>query len=132
MPKVVKDLIVFAADSIIESETESKNHVQFTNVLEKIVADGTDDNGDDDQSEHAIQSMHFTNGNNGLRKIDSGTQLQATVKGEANSKINITKISASSPLHNLDRYDGLRGNGCVTKQRALSNENGHLNHPAIE
>ncbi|KAA6368829.1 MAG: hypothetical protein EZS28_035645 [Streblomastix strix] len=76
MPKVVTDLIEFAADSIIESETESKNHVQFTNVLEKIVADGTNDNGDDDQSEHAIQSMHLTNGNNGLRKIDSGTQLQ--------------------------------------------------------
>ncbi|KAA6361274.1 MAG: hypothetical protein EZS28_043198, partial [Streblomastix strix] len=109
MPKEVTYLIVFAADSIIESETESKNHVQFTNVLEKIVADGTDDNGYDDQSEHAIQSMHFTNGNNGLRKIDSGTQLQATVNGEANYKINITKISASSPLHNLDRYDGLRG-----------------------
>ncbi|KAA6386097.1 MAG: hypothetical protein EZS28_018378 [Streblomastix strix] len=42
---------------------KAKNHEQLTNEQEKIVADGTDDNGDDDQSEHAIKPKLFINGN---------------------------------------------------------------------
>ncbi|KAA6370586.1 MAG: hypothetical protein EZS28_033886, partial [Streblomastix strix] len=86
-------LITFAAQQIVESETESDDQEQLTNQIERIVADGTDDNEDNDQSEHAIEPKHFTNGNDGLRKNDSGTQLQATVNGEANPEINITKTS---------------------------------------
>ncbi|KAA6360505.1 MAG: hypothetical protein EZS28_043968, partial [Streblomastix strix] len=77
-----------------QSETESENQEQLTNQIERIVADGTDDNEDNDQSEHAIELKLFTNGSDGLRKNGSGTQLQATVNGEANPEINITKISA--------------------------------------
>ncbi|KAA6388425.1 MAG: hypothetical protein EZS28_016048 [Streblomastix strix] len=88
------------AEQIIESETESKNQEQLTNELERIVADGTDDNGDNDQSEHAIEPKHFTNGNDALSSNDNGTQLQAIIKGEANLEIQITKISANTPPHN--------------------------------
>ncbi|KAA6364585.1 MAG: hypothetical protein EZS28_039888, partial [Streblomastix strix] len=76
MSQAVVGLIVFAAEQIIQSETESKDKDQLTNELERIVADGTEDNGDEDQSEHVIEPKHFTNGNDGLRKNDSGTQLQ--------------------------------------------------------
>ncbi|KAA6354414.1 MAG: hypothetical protein EZS28_050059, partial [Streblomastix strix] len=71
------------------------------------------DNEDNDQSVHAIQPKHFTNGNDGLRKNGSGTQLQATVNGEANPEINITKTSANTPPHNVNGSDGLGGNGCA-------------------
>ncbi|KAA6361679.1 MAG: hypothetical protein EZS28_042794 [Streblomastix strix] len=81
-PKAVIGLIIFAAEQIVETEREDQE--QLTRELVRIVADGTDDNEDNDQSEHAIQPKHFTNGNDGLRKNDSGTQLQATVNGEAN------------------------------------------------
>ncbi|KAA6366944.1 MAG: hypothetical protein EZS28_037531, partial [Streblomastix strix] len=96
--------------------------------MERIVADGTEDNGDNDQSEHAIEPKHFTNGNDGLRKNDSGTQLQATVNGEANPEINITKTSANTSPHNVNGSDGLGGNGCGTQLQAATNENGHENH----
>ncbi|KAA6375616.1 MAG: hypothetical protein EZS28_028855, partial [Streblomastix strix] len=84
-------LIAFAAEQIVQSETESEDQEQLTNQIEKIVADRTDDNEDNNLSEHAIEPKHFTNGNDGLRKNDSGTQLQATVNGEANPEINTIK-----------------------------------------
>ncbi|KAA6367821.1 MAG: hypothetical protein EZS28_036651, partial [Streblomastix strix] len=79
IPEAVIGLITFAAQQIVESETESEDQEQLTNQIERIVADGTDDNEDNDQSEHAIEPKHFTNGSDGLRKNDSGMQLQATV-----------------------------------------------------
>ncbi|KAA6326723.1 MAG: hypothetical protein EZS28_053912, partial [Streblomastix strix] len=96
------DLIIFVAEQILQSETESKDQEQLTNELERIVVDGTDDNGDDDQSGHAIEPQHFTNGNDGLRKNDSGTQLQATINGDGNPEINTTKTSANTPPHNIN------------------------------
>ncbi|KAA6335384.1 MAG: hypothetical protein EZS28_052973, partial [Streblomastix strix] len=77
IPEAVMGLITFAAEQIIETENEDKE--QLTRELDRIVADGTDDNEDNDQSEHAIEPKHVTNGNYGLRKNDSGMQLQATV-----------------------------------------------------
>ncbi|KAA6359186.1 MAG: hypothetical protein EZS28_045287 [Streblomastix strix] len=115
---------------IIETEKEDKE--QLTRELERIVADGTDDNEDNDQSELAIEPKHVTNGNDGLRKNDSGTQLQATVNGEANPEINITKTSANTPPHNVNGSDGLGGNGCGTQLQATTNVNGHENHQAID
>ncbi|KAA6368124.1 MAG: hypothetical protein EZS28_036348, partial [Streblomastix strix] len=111
-------LIVFAAEQIIGLETESKDQEQLTSLLEKIVADGTEDNENEDQSVHAIELKHFTNGNDGLRRNDSGTQLQATVNGEANPEISITKVSTNNPLHNVYRSDGIGGNGCGTQLQA--------------
>ncbi|KAA6388233.1 MAG: hypothetical protein EZS28_016241 [Streblomastix strix] len=105
IPEAVIGLITFAAEQIIETEKEDKE--QLTRELERIVADGTDDNEDNDQSEHAIEPKHVTNGNDGLRKNDSWTQLQATVNGEANLEINITKTSANTPSHNVNGSDGL-------------------------
>ncbi|KAA6365595.1 MAG: hypothetical protein EZS28_038877, partial [Streblomastix strix] len=64
-----------------------------------------------------------TRGSN--RKNDSGTQLQATVNGEANPEFNITKTSANTPPHNENGSDGLGGNGCGTQLQAATNENGH-------
>ncbi|KAA6358078.1 MAG: hypothetical protein EZS28_046394, partial [Streblomastix strix] len=61
IPEAVKCLITFAAEQIIEIEKEDKE--QLTRELERIVADGTDDNEDNDQSEHAIEPKHVTNGN---------------------------------------------------------------------
>ncbi|KAA6354773.1 MAG: hypothetical protein EZS28_049700, partial [Streblomastix strix] len=107
IPKAVIGLITFAAQQILESETESEDQEQLTYKIERIAADGTDDNDDNDQSEHAIEPKHFTNGNDELRKNDSGTQLQATVNGEANPEINITKTSANTPPHNVNGSDGL-------------------------
>ncbi|KAA6378518.1 MAG: hypothetical protein EZS28_025955 [Streblomastix strix] len=132
VPYSVICLITFAAQQIVESETESEDQEQLTNKIERIVADGTDDNEDNDQSEHAIEPKHFTNGNDGLRKNDSGTQLQATVNGEANPEINITKTSANTPPHNVNGSDGLGGNGCGTQLQAATNVNGHENHQAID
>ncbi|KAA6392168.1 MAG: hypothetical protein EZS28_012303 [Streblomastix strix] len=48
IPEAVVDLIVFAAEQIIQSETESQDQDQLTNELEIIVADGTEDNVDED------------------------------------------------------------------------------------
>ncbi|KAA6403177.1 MAG: hypothetical protein EZS28_001303 [Streblomastix strix] len=110
--EAVKGLIVFAAKQIIQSETDSNDQEQLTNELERVVADRIDDNEDEDQSMHVIEPKHLTNGNDGLRKNDSGTQLKATVNGEANPFINITKISANTPPHNVNGSDGLGGNGC--------------------
>ncbi|KAA6378184.1 MAG: hypothetical protein EZS28_026291, partial [Streblomastix strix] len=132
IPDAVIDLIVIAAEQIIESETESKDQEQLTNELERIVADGTDDNGIEDQFDNAINPKHFVNGNDGLRRNESWTQLQATVNGEANPEISITKISANIPLHNVNGSDGLGGNGCGTHLQATTNENGHSNHRAID
>ncbi|KAA6360755.1 MAG: hypothetical protein EZS28_043718, partial [Streblomastix strix] len=132
IPQAVIDLITFAAQQIVASETGSKDQEQLTNQIERIVADGTDDNEDSDQSEHAIEPRHFTNGNDGLRKNDSGTQLQATVNGETNPEISITKTSANTPPHNVNGSDGLGGNGCGTQLQAATNENGHENHQAID
>ncbi|KAA6353357.1 MAG: hypothetical protein EZS28_051116, partial [Streblomastix strix] len=84
VPYSVIDLITFAAEQIELSETQSEDQEQLSNDIERIVADGSDDNEDNDQSEHVIEPKHVTNGNDGLRKNDSGTQLQATVNGEAN------------------------------------------------
>ncbi|KAA6400187.1 MAG: hypothetical protein EZS28_004287 [Streblomastix strix] len=89
--KAVIGLVIFAAEQIVQSETESKDQEQATNELQRIVADGIDDNGDDDYSEHAIELKHFINGNDGFRTNDSGMQLQANVNGEANPEINIAK-----------------------------------------
>ncbi|KAA6385515.1 MAG: hypothetical protein EZS28_018957 [Streblomastix strix] len=61
IPKAVIGLIAFAAQQILESKTESEDQEQLTNQIERIVADGTDDNEDNDQSEHAIEPKHFTN-----------------------------------------------------------------------
>ncbi|KAA6381339.1 MAG: hypothetical protein EZS28_023131, partial [Streblomastix strix] len=130
--EAVIGLIIFAAEQIVQSETETEDQEQLTNELERIVADGTDDNGDNDQSEHAIESKHFTNGNDGLRENDSGTQLQATINGEANPEINITKTSANTPPHNVNGSDRLEGNGCETQFQATTNENGHENDQAID
>ncbi|KAA6357319.1 MAG: hypothetical protein EZS28_047154, partial [Streblomastix strix] len=125
------DLIVFAIEQIIESETESKDQEQLANELNRLVADGTDDNEDVSKSELAIEPKHFSNGNDGLRKNNSGTQLQATVNGEANPEINITKTSANTPSHNVNGSDELGGNGCGTQLQAATNENGHITHQAI-
>ncbi|KAA6373210.1 MAG: hypothetical protein EZS28_031261, partial [Streblomastix strix] len=132
IPDAVIGLITFAAQQIVESETESEDQEQLTNKIERIVADGTEDNEDSDQSEHAIEPKHFTNGNDGLRKNDCGTQLQATVNGEANSEIIISKTSANTPPHNVNGSDGLVGNGCGTQLQAATNVNGHENHQAID
>ncbi|KAA6371871.1 MAG: hypothetical protein EZS28_032602 [Streblomastix strix] len=78
-PEVVIGLIIFAAEQILQSEPESQDQEQLTNELERIIADGTDDNGDNDQSDHIIESKHFTNGNDGLGENDNVMQLQATV-----------------------------------------------------
>ncbi|KAA6354607.1 MAG: hypothetical protein EZS28_049866, partial [Streblomastix strix] len=102
IPEAVIGFITFAAQQIEESETESEDQEQLTNKIERIVADGTNDNQDNDQSEHAIEPKHFTNGNDGLRENDSGTQLQATVNGEANPEINFTKTSSNTPPHNVN------------------------------
>ncbi|KAA6363435.1 MAG: hypothetical protein EZS28_041037 [Streblomastix strix] len=123
-------LITFAAEQIIETEKEDKE--QITRELERIVADGTDDNEDNDQSEHTIEPKLVTNGNDGLRKNDSGTQLQATINGEANPEINITKTSANTKLRNVNGSDGLGGNGCGTQLQAATNDKGHENHKAID
>ncbi|KAA6353962.1 MAG: hypothetical protein EZS28_050512, partial [Streblomastix strix] len=117
---------------IVQSETESEDQEQLTNEIERIVTDGTDDNEDNDQSEHANEPKHVTNGNDRLRKNDSGTQLQATVNGEANPEINITKISANTPSNNVNRSDGLGGNGCRTQIQVATNENGYLKHLSID
>ncbi|KAA6371663.1 MAG: hypothetical protein EZS28_032808 [Streblomastix strix] len=101
IPEAIISLIIFEAEQIAQSETQSKDQDQLTNEIGRIVADGTNDNGDKDKSEHTIEPKHFTNGNDGLRKNDSWTQLQANVNGEANPEINITKISANIPLHNV-------------------------------
>ncbi|KAA6388118.1 MAG: hypothetical protein EZS28_016355 [Streblomastix strix] len=118
IPQAIIGLITFATKQIVQSETESEDQKQLTNELERIVADGTYDNEDNDQSEHAIEPKHLTNGNDGLRKNDSGTQLQATVNGEANSEINITKTSANTPPHNVNGSYGLGGTGCRTQLNA--------------
>ncbi|KAA6393839.1 MAG: hypothetical protein EZS28_010629 [Streblomastix strix] len=99
--------ITFAPDQIVYSEPESQDQEQLSNEIERIVADGTEDNEDNDQSEYAIEPMHFIKGNYGLRKNNSGTQLQATVNGEPNPEINITKTSANTPPHNENGSDGL-------------------------
>ncbi|KAA6359257.1 MAG: hypothetical protein EZS28_045216, partial [Streblomastix strix] len=132
IPETVIGLIAFAAQQIVESETESEDQKQLRNQIEKIVADGTDDNEDSDQSLHAIKPKHVTNENDGLRKNDSGTQLQATVNGEANPEINITRTSANTPPHYVNGSDDLGGNGCGTQQQAATNVNGHENHQAID
>ncbi|KAA6362534.1 MAG: hypothetical protein EZS28_041937, partial [Streblomastix strix] len=132
IPEAVIGIIIFATEQIVQSETESEDQEQLINDIERIVADGTDDNGDDDQSEHAIELKHFINENNGLRKNDSGTQLQATINGEANTEISITKTSANTPPHNVNGSDGLGGNGCETQLQAESNEIEHQNHQAID
>ncbi|KAA6389781.1 MAG: hypothetical protein EZS28_014696 [Streblomastix strix] len=110
---------------------ESKDQEQLTNELERIVADGTDDNGDEDQSDNPIQPKHFTSGNDFLRRNDSETQLHATVNSEANPMINISKISANTPFRNVNRSDRLGGNGFGTQLRVAGNESRHLNPQAI-
>ncbi|KAA6355369.1 MAG: hypothetical protein EZS28_049104, partial [Streblomastix strix] len=130
--EAVIGLSTFAAQQIVESKIENQDQEQLTKQIERIVADGTDDNENNDQSEHAIEPKHFTNGSDGLRKNDSGTQIQATVNGEANPEINITKISANTPPHNVNGSDGLGGNGCGTQLQAATNDNGHENYQAID
>ncbi|KAA6356614.1 MAG: hypothetical protein EZS28_047859, partial [Streblomastix strix] len=125
-------LIIFAAEQIVQSEIESEDQEQLTNELERIVAEGTDYNEDNDQFEHAIELKHFANGNDGLRENDSWMQFQATVNEQANPDINITKASANTPFHNVNGSDGLGGNGCGTQLQAATNENGHKNHQAID
>ncbi|KAA6358663.1 MAG: hypothetical protein EZS28_045811, partial [Streblomastix strix] len=116
VPEEVIDLIILAVKQIVQSETESKDHEQLKNELERIIDDGTDNNGNDEQSEHSIEPKHFINGNDGLRKNNSGTQLQATVKREANPEIEITKISVNTPPHNvnnqMDSEETVAGRNC--------------------
>ncbi|KAA6392595.1 MAG: hypothetical protein EZS28_011876 [Streblomastix strix] len=66
------------------------------------------------------------------KRNDSGTQLLATVNGEANPDINITKISANTLFHNENGSDGLGGNGCVTQIKVATNENGYSNHQIFD
>ncbi|KAA6319941.1 MAG: hypothetical protein EZS28_054754 [Streblomastix strix] len=132
IPEAVKCLIVFAAEQLIQSETESKDQMQLPNNLERFVADETDDNGDEDQSEHEIELKHLTKRNDEHKKNDSLTLTQATVNGEANPEINITKTSANTPPHNVYGSDGLGRNGCGTQLLAATNKNGHLNHPTTD
>ncbi|KAA6378507.1 MAG: hypothetical protein EZS28_025969 [Streblomastix strix] len=130
--EAVIDLIVLVAEQIIEQfEIESKDQEELMNKLEGTVDNGIDGNGDEDLSEYVIEPKHVTNGNDGLRKNDSGTQLQAIVKGEAISEINITKISAITSPHNVNRLEELSVNGCWTQLQAATNENGHVIHQAI-
>ncbi|KAA6352991.1 MAG: hypothetical protein EZS28_051481, partial [Streblomastix strix] len=95
-----------------------------------LVANGKVDNKNEDQSKHTIEPKHFTKGNDGLRKNDSGTQLQVTFNEQANPEINIAKISANTPPHKLNGSDGLEGNGCGTQLQAATNESGHQNYQA--
>ncbi|KAA6363319.1 MAG: hypothetical protein EZS28_041154, partial [Streblomastix strix] len=111
---------------------ETKDQEELTNEFERIVADGLDDNGGDNQSQHAIEPKHTTNGNDGLRKNDRRTQFQATVNGEANLEINITETTDSTSLRNANGSDGLGGNGCGTQLQAATNENGNSTHQAID
>ncbi|KAA6393735.1 MAG: hypothetical protein EZS28_010738 [Streblomastix strix] len=107
IPDAAIRLIEFAVEEIIELETESKDEDQLTNEQERIIAEGTDDNGDEEQSELAIEPKELINGNDGLKKNKSGTQLQATGNGETNLEINITKISANPPRYNINGSDVL-------------------------
>ncbi|KAA6382347.1 MAG: hypothetical protein EZS28_022127 [Streblomastix strix] len=132
IPEAVIGLITFAAEQIVETESEDREQEQLTNRIEKTVADGTEDNGDNDQSEYAIEPKHFIKRNDGLRRNDSGMLLQATVNGEANPEINITKTSASTPPYNVNGSDELVGNGCGTQLQAATNDNEHLNLQAID
>ncbi|KAA6399970.1 MAG: hypothetical protein EZS28_004509 [Streblomastix strix] len=120
--EAIRGLIIFAAKQIVQSETQSKNQKQLSNKQEIIVAVGTNDNEDNDQSEHAIKPKNFTNGNDGLRKNDSGTQLQATVNGEAKPKISITQISTNTPPHNVFGSDRLVGNVTGSLRTTLSEQ----------
>ncbi|KAA6374798.1 MAG: hypothetical protein EZS28_029674, partial [Streblomastix strix] len=132
IPEAVIGLFVFAAEQIIEQETESKDQEQLTYELKRIVAYEIDENEEEDQSENEIQSKYFTKGNDGLSKNDSGTQLQATVNGEANPEINIAKISANTQPHNVNGSEGLKGNGCGMHLQEATNENRYPNHQAID
>ncbi|KAA6396524.1 MAG: hypothetical protein EZS28_007946, partial [Streblomastix strix] len=67
-------------------------------IRSRTNSDGTDDNGDNDQSENAIEPKHFIIGIDGLRRNDNRMQLQANINGEANPEINISKISDSTTL----------------------------------
>ncbi|KAA6373889.1 MAG: hypothetical protein EZS28_030585 [Streblomastix strix] len=99
--------------------------------MKRIVADGSNINLDEDQSEHTIEPKCFINGNDGLRRNDSGKQQQVTVNGESNPEINTTKTSANTPSHNVNGSNGHGGNGCGTQLQAASNENGNSNHQAF-
>ncbi|KAA6403505.1 MAG: hypothetical protein EZS28_000970 [Streblomastix strix] len=61
IPESVIGLIMVVAQQIFYSETEIKDQEQLTIELGRIVADGTEDNVDDYQSEHAIEPQHFIN-----------------------------------------------------------------------
>ncbi|KAA6382602.1 MAG: hypothetical protein EZS28_021870 [Streblomastix strix] len=112
-------LILYAVEIIIEqSEAESQNQEKLTNDLERIEVDGSDVNGNEEQTVNAIEPKHFINGNDRFKRNDSGTQLHATVNGEANPKINITKTPASTTFHNVNRTDGLGRNSYDTKLQA--------------
>ncbi|KAA6365794.1 MAG: hypothetical protein EZS28_038676, partial [Streblomastix strix] len=69
-------------------KAENKDQEELTKELNRIVADRSNDNGDEDQSEHTIEPQHFTNENDGLRKNDIETQLRSIVNGESNLEIN--------------------------------------------
>ncbi|KAA6369414.1 MAG: hypothetical protein EZS28_035058, partial [Streblomastix strix] len=93
---------------------------QLINQRQRSVTDGTDDNGDNDQSEYAIEPKHFTNGNDGLRKNDRRTQLQATVNGEANPEINIQK---NFHQHSTSQYKQIRWTRRKRLQDAVTGSN---------
>ncbi|KAA6364504.1 MAG: hypothetical protein EZS28_039969, partial [Streblomastix strix] len=87
IPEAVLGSIVFAAEQNVEYfDTERKDEQQLMYELERFVVDRTDDNRNEDQSEHAIEPMHFTNGNYGLRRKDRATQLQVTIIVESKYK----------------------------------------------
>ncbi|KAA6381251.1 MAG: hypothetical protein EZS28_023220 [Streblomastix strix] len=130
VPYSVIVLIIFATEQIIETEKEDKE--QLIRELERIVADRTEDNGDDNQSEHTFEPKYFNNRNDGFRSNESCTQLQTTVKGEANYWINITKSSASTPPHYENGSDGFGASSCGTQLQAATNESGHENHQTID
>ncbi|KAA6363744.1 MAG: hypothetical protein EZS28_040728, partial [Streblomastix strix] len=76
IPEAVIGLITFEAEQIVQSEPEGQDQEQLTNRIERIVADGTEDNEDYDQSEHAIEPKHFTRSS--VRQRQQGTTPSRT------------------------------------------------------
>ncbi|KAA6315657.1 MAG: hypothetical protein EZS28_055385, partial [Streblomastix strix] len=105
---------------------------QRTNEKRKIIADGSEGNENEDQSEHTIESKRFNNGNDSLIKNDSGMQLQITANGESNPKINVTKSSSNTKHHNVNGSDEIEGNGCRMQLQEATNENRHENNQTID
>ncbi|KAA6375628.1 MAG: hypothetical protein EZS28_028843, partial [Streblomastix strix] len=104
-----------------QSEKDIKYQQIINERIDQIIADKTKDNVDSDQTEISI--VHLTNENDGLGKNVYGTQFMAAVTREANSQINLTKISEYAQYHNIFRSDGLGGNGFGTQLKATTTDN---------